>query len=98
MLFWIILALAAGVGLDRAVIWDKDRAVAKERKYNIETINSLEKQLQLTKLDNYALKREYGKTVDAKDYVYENPDFESDFAQNGHAKTILRRRQTRKSA
>ena len=98
MFFWIILALAAGVGLDRVVIWDKDRAVAREREYHIDTIGNLEKQLQVAKMDNYAMKRERGDSVDARDYVYENPHFESDFMRNGHAKTTLRRRQARQGA
>lgn len=95
MVFWIILALASGVAIDRVVIWDKERAVTQERLYRIGTIRSLEKQLQITKMDNYAMKRERGENVDARDYVYDNPDFESDFLRTGHAKTTLRRRQAR---
>ena len=98
MMFWIILAVAVGVGLDRVVIWDKDRAVTREREYHINTIGNLEKQLQMTKMDNYAMKRERGESVDVRDYVYENPDFEAEFVRNGHAKTTLRRRQARQSA
>ena len=71
---------------------------SQEREYHISTIRNLEKQLQLTKLDNYAMRRERGDDVDARDYVYENPEFESDFARNGHAKTVLRRRAVRRGA
>ena len=98
MIFWLILALLSGVTIDRIIIWDKQRAVVGERQYHISTIRNLEKQLQLTKLDNYAMRRERGDDVDAMDYVYENPDFEAEFARNGHAKTILHRRATRRSA
>jgi len=52
----------------------------------------------VAKMDNYAMKRERGDSVDARDYVYENPHFESDFMRNGHAKTTLRRRQARQGA
>lgn len=98
MWIWFVVTFVCGAAVDRLVTWDKQRAVVGEREYHIDTIRSLEKQLQITKMDNFAMKRERGEAVDVRDYVYENPNFERDFARTGHAKTILRRRNVRRSA
>lgn len=98
MWFWFVVVFVCGVAVDRLVTWDKDRAVIGEREYHIGTIRNLEKQLQITKMDNFAMKRERGEAVDVRDYVYENPEFEAEFSRIGHAKTILRPRRRNRDA
>lgn len=88
-ILYIVLAVGAGIAIDRAVIWDKERAVTQERKYHVNTINDLQNRLQRSNMERFAAERSRGHDVDPADYIYTNPRFEEEFLGKGHAKTRI---------
>ena len=88
---YIVLALFAGIGIDRFVMWDKLRAVTEERMYHVDTIRDLQRRLQKTNMERYAEARERGGNPDPDDLVFLNPDFETQLHQYGRAVTRVAR-------
>jgi len=88
---YIVLALFAGIGIDRFVMWDKLRAVTEERMYHVDTIRDLQRRLQKTNMERYAETRERGGNPDPDDLVFLNPDFENQLHQYGRAVTRVAR-------
>lgn len=88
---YIVLALFAGIGIDRFVMWDKLRAVTEERMYHVDTIRDLQRRLQKTNMERYAEARERGGNPDPDDLVFLNPDFENQLHQYGRAVTRVAR-------
>lgn len=88
---YIVLALFAGIGIDRFVMWDKLRAVTEERMYHVDTIRDLQRRLQKTNMERYAEARERGGNPDPDDLVFLNPDFESQLHQYGRSVTRVAR-------
>ena len=88
-IIYLILAVGAGIAIDRAVIWDKDRAVTQERKYHIGTIHDLQNRLQKSNMERFAAERNRGNDVDPDDFIFTNPSFEEDFLCQGRAKTHI---------
>ncbi len=84
---YIILALAAGIAIDRFIVWDKLRAVTEERMYHVDTINDLQRRLQKTNMERFAEARERGGNPNPDDLVFLNPDFESQLRQYGRSKS-----------
>ena len=82
---YIILALLAGIGIDRFIMWDKIRAVTEERLYHMDTIRDLQRRLQKTNMERYAEARERGDNPDPDALVFLNPDFESELRQYGRS-------------
>lgn len=85
----IVLAVAVGVTLDRVVIWDKYRAVTEERRYHVDTIRDLQRQLQVSNLERFASARQSGEKADPDKFLYTNPNFEQEFLQSGRARTHI---------
>ncbi len=88
---YIVLALIAGIGIDRFVMWDKLRAVTEERMYHVDTIRDLQRRLQKTNMERFAEARERGGNPDPDDLVFLNPDFENQLHQYGRAVTRVAR-------
>lgn len=84
-----ILALGAGIVIDRAVIWERDRAVIEERRAHVRTIRDLQARLQEANLERYAAEKSLGRDVKARNYLYANPNFEEDFLRYGRARTQI---------
>ena len=91
---YIVLALFAGIGIDRFVMWDKLRAVTEERMYHVDTIRDLQRRLQKTNMERYAEARERGGNPGPDDLVFLNPDFENQLHQYGRAVTRVAREGT----
>ena len=85
----IVLAAAVGVTIDRVVIWDKYRAVTEERRYHVDTIRDLQRQLQVSNLERYANARQSGEKADPNKFLYTNPNFEQEFLEIGRARTHI---------
>ena len=88
-IFYMVLALATGILIDRAVIWDKYRAVTEERKYHVSTIKDLQNRLQKSNMERFATERSRGVDVDPDEFVYTNPNFEEEFLGRGYSKTHI---------
>jgi len=82
---YIILALIAGIGIDRLVIWDKYRAVAEERMYYADTVRDLQRRIQSVNMERFAEARERGDNPNPDDLVFLNPEFETQFHQYGRS-------------
>ena len=80
---YIILAVAAGIGIDRIIIWDKYRAVAEERMYYADTVRDLQRRIQTVNMERFAEAREHGENPNPDDLVFLNPEFENQLHQYG---------------
>lgn len=82
---YIVLAMIAGIAIDRFVIWDKFRAVTEERLYHIDTIRDLQRRLQKTNMERFAEARERGDNPNPDELVFLNPDFETELRTFGRS-------------